>query len=172
MAPTTAELTDAEAAELAEVILFATFNSTSVLPARPASPPGAAWGLEFEAEVRCPAGGKVAMAASLVVLETEDRAAYELVQIHDDCSAQPVDRRFSVAGAPRVVADLVVRHGADAVAWEGTTEGEIEWRTAEGVGRCAFQLSFQGEHPEGAAAVAILDGSMCGHVIDHSMTIS
>lgn len=170
--PRTTELTVAEASELSEVILFATFNSTSVLPApRPAS--AGAWGMDFEAEVRCPAGGKVAMAASLTFVEAEGRATYGITQIHDDCAAQPMDHRFSVVGAPRMTAEVSVRHGDDgAEAWEGIARGEVEWKSPVGRGRCALRLDFQGERKPGASAVAQVEGTVCGQVVDHTMNIS
>ena len=63
------ELTADEATELAVTTLFSTLNSTSALPERPEqSADESGWGLDFEAEVRCPGGGSVVMAAWMAVV--------------------------------------------------------------------------------------------------------
>lgn len=153
--------------------MFATFNSTSVLPARPDLPTSAAgWGMDFEAEVRCPGGGRVGLAASLVVFDAEGRAEYGLRQIHDDCGGSSGAARVRVSGGPPLVADVTVLRADDGrVTWSGRVDGEVTWASEGRRGRCMLQIDFTGSGSGDSPTSADLVGSLCGHSLDHAVPI-
>jgi len=166
------ELTEGEARELAEAVMFATFNSTSVIPPAPeaATVPGSrpgGWAMDFEAEVKCPGGGVVAMASSIVVAEdaSGDFADYRMVQIHDDC-AMGGDRAgdFTLWGSPLMEASVSVHHAPSGVVqWTGSTAGSVEWAAGTREGECAFDLAFTGRQDGVGSPGATVVGTVCGH---------
>ena len=168
------DLGEEEAPALAQVVLFATFNSTSVLPNRPDRPIGTTdWGMDFEAEVRCPRGGTVGLGASLTVSGQGDRADYRLRQIHEGCAGAATGRQFSVSGGTPVLATVSVAHAANgSVAWTGTAEGDVVWTTSGRSGRCFFRLEFAGATDSDPSSTVDLAGTMCGHVLDDSVPLA
>jgi len=167
------ELTEDEAPALAQVILFATFNSTSVIPARPDQPIGTAdWGMEFEAEVRCPRGGTVGLGASMTVSGLGDQANYQLRQIHEGCAGAATGHQFSVSGGTPVLASVNVAHATDGrVAWTGSAEGDVLWTASGRSGRCSFRLDFAGARGGDPSPAVDLVGTMCGHVLAESVPL-
>lgn len=174
-------VTEAEAIEVVAATLFATFNSTSVLPPRPASLPAGddvpGWMTSFEAEVRCPGGGRVGMAASVIVLTDPasggGEAEYRLGQIHDDCRVQPGGSpRFEISGRPRLEADVRALHdGAGRVEWGGTAAGHIDWSAAGRRGSCEIDVRFAGEAEGLGRTSATVTGAVCGHTIESVVAI-
>lgn len=169
-APELDELAEDEAPALAQVILFAALNSTSVLPPSPQEPASEAWTMEFEAEVRCPGGGRVDLAASLLVAGQGGVADYRLRQVHHQCGGGS-GLAFQVSGSTPVTADVTVRRAAGAVEWVGSSDGEVTWRSVGREGRCAFQLDFFGAAGPGADGLVDLTGSVCGHALDRSVPL-
>lgn len=174
--------TEAEALELAAATLFATFNSTSVIPPRPASSLASestslGWMTSFEAEVRCPGGGRVGMAASVQVRTDPDSgggvAEYRLGQVHQDCRVQPGrDAVFAISGGPRLEARVEARHdGGGGVEWGGEASGRIHWSFSERRGSCEFDVRFTGEAEGPGRTVATVTGSVCGHAIESVVAI-
>lgn len=174
-------VTEAEAVDLIAATLFATFNSTSVIPPRPATiPAGEApmgWTTTFEAEVRCPGGGKVGMAASVIVRTDPEggggEADYRLGQIHDECRVQPGgDPLFAISGHPRVEAEVRARHdGEGRVVWGGIATGQIDWSASGRHGVCEVDVRFDGVAEGPGRTVATVDGSVCGHLIGSTIPI-
>lgn len=175
-------VTEEEAIELVAATLFATFNSTSVIPPRPTSLPSGedaatGWMTSFEAEVRCPGGGRVGMAASVVVRTDPTtgggEAEYRLGQVHDDCRVQSGGSpRFEVSGRPRVEAEVVAVHdGSGFVRWGGAAAGQIDWTASARRGSCEMDVRFEGEASGLGRTVAAITGSMCGHTIESVVPI-
>lgn len=168
------ELTLQEAEELAAATMFATFDVTSVVPPRPSLPlldaAPAGWLVDFEADVRCPAVGRVGLAVSALVhtgVGGGERVDYDLTQVHDGCGVQRSDDgRFTVSGSPRSTASASVLHdGFGRITWSGAAGGEVRWRQAERGGACTFDVTFSGRSDE-RVATATVTGSMCGQPID------
>ena len=174
-------LTESEAHDLVASAVFATYDVTSVLPPAPdgsGSPIGAphAWATDFEAEVRCPGGGKVALAASVIVRGDSfgdgGRAEYRLVQIHDECVVPGESaRRIALWGGPRVNATVDVAYDAlGGLTWSGTVLGDVDWVNEGRRGQCAIELTIsgQGTSSEGLAEVR---GGVCGFPVDASFPL-
>ena len=166
------ELSEGEARQLAEAVMFATFNSTSVIPpapeavTRPGSRPGG-WAMNFEAEVKCPSGGVVGLASSIVVAEDSsgDFADYRMVQVHNEC-AMGSDRAgdFTLWGSPRMEASVSVHHAPSGVVqWTGSTAGSVEWAAGGREGECAFDLAFTGRQEGIGSPGATVVGTVCGY---------
>lgn len=177
-----APVSEGEAIELIAATLFATFNSTSVIPPRPASLPTGenaplGWMSEFEAEVRCPGGGRVGMAASVVVRTDPGtgggEAEYRLRQVHDDCRVQPGgDPVFAISGRPRLEADVEARHdGTGRVEWAGAAAGQIDWVASGRRGTCEVDVRFDGDADGPGRTIVEVEGSVCGHTVRSSVPI-
>lgn len=167
-------LTESEAHDLVASAVFATYDATSVLP--PAPDGSGSWATDFEAEVRCPGGGKVALAASVIVRGDSfgdgGRAEYRLVQIHDECVV-PVEsaRRIALWGGPRVNATVHVAYDATgALAWSGTVLGDVDWVNEGRRGQCAIELTISG-HDTSSESLAEVRGGVCGFLVDASFPL-
>lgn len=176
------ELTEAEAADLAAVVLFATFNSTGAVP-QPASPAGGplmtpfTFASEFEGEVPCPFGGVVGVAASFEVSgDTENEAGhveYSMTQIHDACVVESdAGRRFTLWGADDMSAAFsVVNNGQGVVEWSGSVQGGIRWETDGRGGTCEVGVEFSGRQEGDASATVNIGGLVCGLSVQQSLTV-
>lgn len=172
------EVTLHEAEELAAATMFATFDVTSVVPPRPSGLPTLGdplgWAVDFEAEVRCPARGRVALAVDAVVRRDGDarEVDYRLTQIHDACGVNTASSdHVVVSGAPRSRARLTVLHDDwGRTEWDGHAEGELVWSRGERSGRCAFDLTFTG-HATDVTASASLVGSACGQPLRQTLAL-
>lgn len=176
------ELTEAEAQDLAGVVLVATFSSTGSVP----QPVPTANGpqlvpfeitIDIEMEVECPLGGVVAVTAELGVSgDTEGpggRVDYSMTQVHDACVViSENQRQFTIWGAPSLGVDLVVEiDGVGVVDWTGAIAGAVEWVTDGREGTCTLSLEFSG-HAEGdGVGSAQLAGTVCGFSISQSVSI-
>lgn len=173
------EMTLQEAEELAAATMFATFDVTSVVPPRPSGlptegQPRIGWAVDFEAEVRCPAGGRVALAVDAAVRDQGGarEVDYRLTQVHDACGVDDTAaERVTVSGAPRSTARVRVAHDeAGRVAWDGHAEGELVWAKGERSGRCAFDVTFTA-HETTAVATASVVGSVCGQSLRQVLSL-
>lgn len=165
-------LAEGEAPALAQVLLFAALNSTSVLPPPPPDRVGSGWDMRFEASVRCPGGGQVDLAASLSVEGDAERADYRLRQIPDECGGGS-GRPFRVSAAVPIEAEVaVLRDRPGRTTWTGSTSGEVTWRTHGRAGRCTFRLDFDGAEDAGTGSTLRFRGDVCGYGVDHSVPLA
>jgi hypothetical protein len=176
------DLSEAEAQQLAGVVMGATFSSSSTVP-QPAATPGGpqavpfTFATEINTTEACPGGGTVGIAAALEVSgDTETEVAsveYQMTQTHDACVATSEDgRTFTLWGNPDMSAAFTVENdGQGVVEWAGSIQGSIDWETDGREGSCAVTMEFSGRTQAGAAAAASLAGSVCGHAIDQSISI-
>jgi hypothetical protein len=177
------ELTEAEAQDLAGVVLFARFSSTGNIPTQPAlSPDGPqaipfSFASEFEGVVQCDLGGSVNVAASFEASGDTDSEAghveYSMTQVHDACVVMSEnDRTFTLWGNPSMnVAFSVDNDGQGVVEWGGSVQGIIDWETDGREGSCSVQLEFAGRTELDVSATASMNGTVCGFSIDHSMSL-
>lgn len=176
------ELSEIEAQELADVVMFATFSSTGSVPAPAPEMNGPqavpfAYASEFDGTVQCPLGGAVGIAASFEASgDTESEAGsveYSMTQIHDGCMATSEnDRTFTLWGSPSMnFAFTVENDGRGVVEWAGSVQGAIDWESEGREGSCSVQMEFAGRDEEGATASAQLMGTICGHTVSRSMSI-
>ena len=175
------ELSEAEAQDLAGVVMLATFNSTGSVP-QPAGVSGPqavpfSFAAEFDADVECPLGGLANVAASLEVSgDTESEAGsveYSMTQIHDACVVMSESgRTFTLWGAPSMnVAFTVENNGLGVVEWAGSAQGSIDWMTDGREGTCAVQMEFDGRQEGEAALAAEMLGTVCGFSISQAVSI-
>jgi hypothetical protein len=176
------ELSQAEAQELAGVVLGATFNSTGSVP-QPAQANGLqtvefAFSTQIDGPVDCPLGGMVNVAAELEVSGDTDTeggtVSYQMTQIHDACVvASDDDQVFTLWGNPSMnVAFEVNNNGQGLVEWQGSIQGIIDWETDGREGSCSIEMEFDGTQQVGtAAAAASMVGTACGFNIDQSVSI-
>lgn len=177
------ELSEAEAQDLAGVVMVATFSSTGSVPTQPAlSPDGPqavpfTFAAEIDTTVQCPLGGNVGIAASLEVAgDTESSAGsveYAMTQIHNACVVMSENgRTFTLWGNPSMnVAFTVQNNGQGVVEWAGSIQGVIDWQTDGREGSCSVAMEFAGRDEQGAQSVASMVGSACGFSIDQTMSI-
>lgn len=176
------ELTEVEAQEMAEVVMFATFVSVEDVPESPSGVEGPAaapftYASEYEGVVQCPLGGSVAVAASFEANgDTESEAGsaeFSMTQVHDGCvGVSEADRMFTLWGDPDMNAAFTVENdGRGMIEWAGSMEGGLEWESEGRRGRCSINMQFSGSDQQGAVAAAQLSGTVCGHTISRSMSI-
>ena len=170
------ELTEAEAAVLAEGIVAATFMSADDVPATAPSLDGPAtvpfsFSSEMEADLECELGGMVSVAASFEVEgDTESEAGsaeFEMTQIHDGCVVEGEDEvQFTLWGNPSLAAAFSLENnGEGVVEWGGSIEGTVDWASGDREGTCSVDLEFGGRLAHNAEEESIagdLEGSICG----------
>ena len=176
------ELTEAEATDLAGVVLFATFNSTGAVPQPTPSAGGPqmtpfTFASEFEGEVPCAFGGVVGIAASFEVSgDTENEAGhveYSMTQTPVACAVDSQEgRRFILWGNPNLsVAFSVDNDGAGVSEWGGSIQGTIDWQTDGREGSCTIAVEFSGRQEGEANVTANVGGTVCNMSVQHSLTV-
>ena len=176
------ELSEAEAEDLAGVVLAATFASTASVPqpALATNGPQAvpfAFASEIDGPVDCALGGSVNVAASFEVTGDTDSDAgsieYSMTQIHDACIVSSEnDVMFTLWGNPSMNAAFTVENdGQGLVEWAGSIQGIVDWETDGREGSCSVAIEFTGRTATGASAAAELLGTVCGFNINHSASI-
>ncbi len=178
------ELDEAQAQQLAGVVMAATFGSTGSIPQQqpalgPDGPQAVAFtfATEIDTSVQCAGGGVVDIAASLEVAgDTQSDAGsveYSMTQIHDACIVtSDAGTTFTLWGNPSMnVAFTVENDGEGVVEWAGSVQGTIDWETDGFEGSCAVQMEFAGREEADVSAEAELMGSVCGFDIDQSISI-
>lgn len=176
------ELTEAEAQDLAGVVLFAVFSGTGSVPqpTQGVNGPQAVpfeFTAELETEVECPLGGVVAVTADVAVSgDTDTEAAvidYSMTQVHDACVVMSEnERQFTLWGAPSLGVELFVEsNGLGVVEWSGSIQGAVDWVTDGREGTCTVALEFGGFQEGDAAVSAELAGTVCGFTISQSVSI-
>ena len=177
------DLTEAEAQQLAGVLMSATFSSSASVPTQPAATAGGplmtpfTFAAEIETTVQCPGGGSVDVAASVEV-EGDDQTnaasiQYQQTQRHNACVATSDEgKTFTLWGNPSMNAAFTVdTNGQGVVEWAGSIEGIIDWESAGMEGTCSVDLAFSGRSEADVSAAADLLGTVCGFSIEQSLTI-
>jgi len=174
------ELNEAEAEDLAGVLMLATFDATSEQPTpAPVGPAAAPFVYQGSVEnvVDCPLGGSVAVAADIVIEgDTESEAAtvdYSMTQVHQECGVvSEQDREFVLYGAPGLELDLVVAtNGLGVVEWAGAVTGTVDWETDGREGTCEVALEFDARLEEGVSLDASMAGVVCGFEVSRSLSV-
>jgi hypothetical protein len=174
------ELTEAEAADLAGAVMFATFSATGEQPAPAPEGPAATpftYDAEIATEVECPLGGSVAVSADVFVEgDTESEAVtvdYSMTQVHDGCGVMSEnDRQFTLWGAPALELDLLVAtDGLGVVEWGGSVVGAVDFETEGREGTCEVALEFDARLEAQESLDANLVGVVCGFQVSRSVTV-
>ena len=175
------ELTETEAAELAAVIMESTFSNTAGL-AQPAQANGPAMvPVEFSQSVDtslpCPMGGNVGVEATVDYYGDTDSQAFELdysmTQTHDGCGATTENgRQFTLNGSPNLQLDIgIMSEDGQSAAWSGSITGAIDWESEGFEGSCSMTLEFGGSAAGESNANFEMNGSVCGHSVQQSLSI-
>lgn len=178
------ELSEAEAATLAEAVMqaaiFATSNGTSG-PALASGPYAAPYSSEaavsFTAE--CLQGGTVDVDGSVEASgddETgEGRIELSVTHDHHGCTVEADNGvTFTFDGAPALSLDLLIEtDGESELGWAGTIGGALDWATDEREGRCTIALAFAGLVSDVENAIEIsVEGAVCQRAVDLSWSLS
>lgn len=178
-----AELSEADAAALAEAVMQAAVSTTATGPAAaaPVSGPQAApyaseASVSFTAD--CLLGGTVDVDGNIEVSgddETgEGSLALSVSQNHSGCTVEAENGVvFTFDGAPRLELDLVIAtDGVGELGWSGTIAGAVDWATNEREGRCTVALAFSGlvSDVENAIEIAV-DGAVCQRAVELSWSL-
>ncbi len=175
------DLTEAEAAALAEVIAGTVFASAGDLPGggMQGAPSRAPFSGEssIDAVAPCEFGGTVNVSGTLSYAgddETEEvQADLTIVQVHNNCVAESQDGvRFTLNGAPQIAAGLTLVVSENVLSMDGGYSGAIDWATDGRDGRCSISIEFaidvSGATESGSASMS---GSVCGVNISHSLSV-
>jgi len=177
------DLSEAEAAALAEAVMqaaiFATSNGTGpALASGPAAAPFSSEGdVSFTAE--CLLGGTVDVDGSVEASgddETgEGRIELSVTHDHQGCMVEAENGLvFTFDGAPALSLDLVLEtDGESEVGWAGTIGGAVDWATEEREGRCTIALAFGGlvSNVENAIEISV-EGQVCRRAVELSWSLS
>jgi hypothetical protein len=176
------ELSEAEAAALAEAVMQASISasngpSTVAAVVGPQTAPYASEAsVSFTAD--CLLGGTVAVVGNLEVSgddETgEGRIELRVSHDHAGCVVESENGLvFTFDGAPKLELDLVMESdGQGELGWSGTIAGAVDWSTDEREGRCTVALAFDGliSDAEGAIEIAV-EGAVCQRAVELSWSL-
>jgi len=175
------DLTETEAAALAEVVSATVFASASGVPtgAQAAGPQGAPvhYAAGVSGEFPCPLGGTVTMVGEAEFNgddETgEGEVSLTVTQAHNDCVAESESGiLFTLNGAPQISAELLLQVSEDALSLDGAYSGGVDWATDGREGTCPvdieFDISFGVSSETGSATMA---GTVCGLSISRSLNV-
>ncbi|MEM7415836.1 MAG: hypothetical protein AAF389_10100 [Gemmatimonadota bacterium] len=175
------ELSEADAEALAGVIMESMFsNSTDVPSQAPAVDGPQTVPFEFSTDVTftadCPMGGAVTIDGSATIegdTEAEGaRIAYEVTHTHAACSGQDESgKQFTISGAPDLTFDFVAEVEGESVGWEGSVTGGIDWEFDGMMGMCEVNYAFSGSATGEESVTAMLEGTICGYLINQSLTV-
>lgn len=174
----TGDMSEAEATELAGVIMENVMSNSSSAPATVDGPQLVPFSsnttVEFTAE--CPLGGTLAVMGDASIsgdTETEElEVGYTVSHTHNACVAMGEDGSlFTLTGNPDLELDMSVELVDGVVFWDGTIEGAIDWSTDGREGTCVVDYSFEGmATPEQSASASVV-GSVCGFTVSQSFTV-
>jgi hypothetical protein len=176
------DLSEAEAAALAEAVMqaaiFATSNGTG--PALASGPNAApySYGSDVSFTAECLLGGTVDVDGSVAASgddETgEGRIELSVTHDHHGCVAEAESGVvFTFDGAPALALDLVLEtDGQSELGWSGTIGGAVDWATEEREGRCTVALAFAGLVSDVENAIEIsVEGSVCQRAVELSWSL-
>jgi hypothetical protein len=177
------ELSDAEAAALAEAVIQAAVFATATGPAGPApvsgphaAPYSSQADVSFTAD--CLLGGSVAVDGSVDVSGDDETGAgrieLSVTHDHDGCVVESDNGVvFTFDGAPILGLDLVIESdGQGELGWAGTIAGAVDWATDEREGRCSIALDFAGLVSDVEDAIQIsVEGAVCQRAVEVSWSL-
>ena len=175
------ELTETEAAELAAVIMESTFANTAGLgetaqASGPAMVP-VEYSQSVDASLPCPMGGNVGIEATVdYVGDTQSQAFeldYTMTQTHDGCGAETEGgRQFTLNGSPNLQLDIgIMSEDGQSASWSGSITGAIDWESEGFEGSCSMSLEFGGSALAETSANFEMNGSVCGHSVQQTLSI-
>lgn len=174
----TGEMSEAEATELAGVIMENVMSNSSTPPAMVDGPQLVPFtsntSVAYTAE--CPQGGTLAIMGDASIsgdTETEElEVGYTVTHTHNACTAMGEDGSlFTLTGNPDLELDMSVELVEGVVSWDGSIEGAIDWVTDGREGTCVVDYTFEGTATPEQSASASVTGSVCGFTVSHSFTV-
>ena len=177
------ELSEAEAAALAEAVMQNAIFTTASGPTGPAQASGPAAApysshMEVSFSAPCESGGTVDVDGEAEVSgdnETgEGRIELSVSHEHQGCVVEADNGVvFTFDGAPRLELDLVIESEGEAeVGWSGTIGGAVDWSTDERVGSCTVALTFSGLVSDAQDLIEIsVEGAVCQRSVDLSWSL-
>lgn len=178
----TGNLSDAEAAAIAEFLLTSTYtNAYSAAQASPTGPQAVPFSFSTQTDVNapCPMGGTVDISAHITVSgDTEVEGgtiAVDMTEVHNSCSAEQEGTgiQFTLTGKPNMVASFDAESTtAGDVSVSGTLDGTLDWITANDEGTCLIDISYSASGNElTGTASATLTGSVCDVSVSQAVTV-
>jgi hypothetical protein len=170
------QLTEAEAAAIAEFIMTSTLDATNSAQASPEGPSMAPYNYESRVELSapCPHGGTVDVAADVTISgDTEIPGgviAMNMVEVHKSCVGQDEEtgQMFTLDGRPDLTVDFTLEsNAAGDMGLGGSFLGRIAWQTEGRSGECEIDVTFTGS---GSQATGASSGSVSGSVCGVSVT--
>jgi hypothetical protein len=176
------ELTEAEAAVLAEAVMQAAILTTATNTGGPQAGPARApfsttVDVSFTAE--CPLGGTVDVAGE-VHASGDDETGEGLLELsvehkHHGCVVESEDGTvFTFEGSPQLEVGLAIEFdGEEELGWSGAIGGGVEWSNEELAGRCNVDLAFDGLVSGAEETLSIsVEGTVCRQAIDLSWSLA
>ena len=176
------DLTEAEAAALAEVIagtVVSTWEAEGAAPTAARGPALATFNQQVSLEAPCEFGGTVAIDGEFDIVTNDvteelESLEYTVTQAHAGCVAEAQDgTRFTLDGAPNVTANLLVLAEGDAVTMDGSYAGAVEWATDGKSGTCTLSVEFSLDlNVVAETGSATMAGTVCGMNFSNSVNVS
>lgn len=174
----TGEMSEAEATELAGVIMENVMSNSSAPPAAVDGPQLVPFSSETSVEytAECPLGGTLAIMGDASIsgdTETEElEIGYTVSHTHNMCSAMGENgSEFTLTGNPDLELDMSVELIDGNVFWEGSIEGAVDWSTDGREGTCVVDYAFEGTATPQESMSASVTGSVCGFNLSHSFSM-
>jgi len=178
----TGNLSDAEAAAIAEFLLTSTY--TNVYAAAQPSPTGPqavpfSFSSQTDVSAPCPLGGTVDISANITISgDTEVEGgtiAADMTEVHNSCWAEQEGTgiQFTLSGKPNVVASFDAdSNAAGDVSVSGSLDGVVNWETASDKGTCVIEMSYSASGNQlTGAATATVTGSVCGMSVSQEVIV-
>lgn len=177
------ELTEAEAAVLAEAVMQAAVLTTATgsgAPAQVGGPLAAPFSSQLDVSFTadCPLGGTVDVNGEVQVSGDDEtgqgRIELAVEHEHHGCMIESEDGVvFTFEGSPQLELDLVIElDGEEELGWSGTIAGAVEWSNEEREGRCSVALGFEGLVSGAEETLAIsVGGTVCRQAVDVSWSV-
>jgi hypothetical protein len=168
----TDELTEAEAAAIAQFIMSSTITAANSAQASPEGPAMAPYNFESDVDfdAPCPLGGSVGVAAHVSLSgDTEVQGGVvtmAMTQTHKNCVGQSEEtgQQFTLNGNPDLSAEFSVASDAEGnIDLSGSFQGSLAWETDGRSGACDISMTFTGSGNQlSGAGSSSVSGSVCG----------
>lgn len=178
-----ADLSQAEAVALAEIIASSAFMGAGYVPTdgtAAGAPARTPWTVDDELiaeSLPCEFGGTVSVEGSLTAEGDDEEgwaeAELSLTQTHDGCGAAAQDgTRFTLSGAPNVTANFSVSVSEESISLDGGYGGALEWETDGRSGKCTIDFDIAIDVNAGAETASVdMGGTVCGISVSRSVTV-
>jgi hypothetical protein len=177
----TDELTESEAAAIAQLIMSSTIAAANSAQASPEGPAMAPYNFESDVDfdAPCPLGGSVGVAAHVTVSgDTEVQGgliAMAMTQTHKSCVGQSEEtgQQFTLNGNPNLAAEFRVESDAESnIELSGSFQGAIAWESDGRSGSCDISMTFTGSGNQltGASSSSV-SGSVCGVSVTEEVVV-